>query len=221
MQLDPGGKISILLDGATISYVDRKPKGNEKAPCCSPTKYRCKSMENGITRCTTVRRKKLCGNKCERFRYTLEKIYEKQKRKAERKRKREEKKVQTEKREKEPEREKEPMANTGEENSSEDSKHLFKSNSIIHNRHRKEQMESSEESSEESDYSDEEENEESAEKKKGEAGKMGFRIKEGQKLNHKQLDMLESALVSKRREKSTNPLCKSSMFKSASIISHM
>ena len=82
-------------------------------------------------------------------------------------------------------------------------------------------MESSEESSEESDYSDEEENEESAEKKKGEAGKMGFRIKEGQKLNHKQLDMLESALVSKRREKSTNPACKSSMFKSASIISHM
>ena len=179
-------------------------------------------MKNGITRCTTVRRKKLCGNKCERFRYTLEKIYEKQKRKAERKRKWEEKKVQTE--EAKPEREKEPIANTGEENSSEDSKHLFKSNSIINNRHRKEQMESSEESSEESDYSDEEENEESAEKKKGEAGKMGFRIKEGQKLNHKQLDMLESALVSKRREKSTNPACsinKSSMFKSASIISHM
>ena len=103
-------------------------------------------MENGITRCTTVRRKKLCGNKCERFRYTLERIYEKQKRKAERKREREaerkrkreaerewkreaerkrkREKVQTE--EAKPEREKEPIANTGEENSSEDSKHLFK-----------------------------------------------------------------------------------------------
>ena len=35
---------------------------------------------------------------------------------------------------------------------------------------------------------------------------MGFRVKKGQQLNHKDLDMMES--VSKVRETSTNPLCK-------------
>ena len=56
-----------------------------------------------------------------------------------------------------------------------------------------------------SDYSDEEESQEK--KVQGGGGvKMGLRLKKGQKLSHKQLDLLESA--SKKRETSKNPLCK-------------
>ena len=58
--------------------------------------------------------------------------------------------------------------------------------------------------SNESEYSDEEE---SQEKKGGGGMKMGLRLKKGQKLSHKQLDILESA--SKKTERtSKNPLCK-------------
>ena len=57
--------------------------------------------------------------------------------------------------------------------------------------------------SNESEYSDEEE---SQEKKGGGGVKMGLRVKKGQKVSHKQLDLLESA--SKKWLTSKNPLCK-------------
>ena len=56
-----------------------------------------------------------------------------------------------------------------------------------------------------SDYSDEEESQEK--KVQGGGGvKMGLRVKKGQKVSHKQLDLLESA--SKKWLTSKNPLCK-------------
>ena len=57
--------------------------------------------------------------------------------------------------------------------------------------------------SNESEYSDEEE---SQEKKGGGGVKMGLRVIKGQKVSHKQLDLLESA--SKKWLTSKNPLCK-------------
>ena len=74
-------------------------------------------------------------------------------------------------------------------------------------REKKEESESFEEYGSSEEYSDEYEDQDTAKKNApSEQGEMGMRVKKGQKLTSKQLKMIESA--TKKREKSTNPLCK-------------
>ena len=87
-----------------------RPKKNEQAPCCSPTKLikphfrkkqRCKTERNGksVKQCTTITGTKVCGEDCITLIGSLEALSEKHQRKQNReamqRKKRKEEKVPT------------------------------------------------------------------------------------------------------------------------------
>jgi len=205
---DKQGKASVMLHGYTYTYMHRTPKKGQKGPCCRPTKQKCRRDNNLRNVCKTKSGRTKCGDGCTRLIQALEGLQ----RKEERRKKEEEEKLR---------KAKLMQQNTGKET---------------------EESESFEEYSSEEEYSDE--SQDTARKaipaqrspyakKKGEnvfrrsetkqdkhpgGGGKGLRVKKGQKLSHKQLNMLESA--SKVRRTSTNPLCKEkpNLFRSRQIL---
>ena len=214
----PPGKVSFLRNGYTYSHEDRPKKVGQKGPCCRPTKTKCTPTNKCVkTNCKRVNRcdkqigKTRCGTECTKLINKLKRLQMFEQKRNAKEKKAEEKKAEKKKAEKKEAEEKEAEERKAQP--------MFRSRSVGRLRPRKAKPKIEEETTEsfenyseeseseydsESDYSDEEESQE----KKGDGGvEMGLRLKKGQKLSHKQLDILESA--SKKTERtSKNPLCK-------------
>jgi len=193
------GKASVMIDGYTYSYVDREPKKGQKGPCCRPTKQQCHQDNKLRNICKTKSGKTKCGAECTRLIQALEGLQRKEERKKRRKKEKELEKAK-----------------------------------LMQNSKKPGSEESESESFEEYSYSDEETEKKEVPKqsrayaKRGDfrrseakqdgGGGMGMRLKKGQKLSQKQLNMLESA--SQVRKTSTNPLCKekTNVFRSRQIL---
>ena len=192
------GKASVMLHGYTYTYMHRKPRKGQKGPCCRPTKQKCRRDNNLRNVCKTKSGRTKCGEGCTRLIEALEGLQ----RKEQMKKKKKEEKLKKAK----------LMQNLGQKPG-----------------RQTEDSESFEEySSESEEYSDEYQDTAKKEippksapyaKKRGDpnvfrrsetkqegGSNMGLRVKKGQKLSQKQLNMLESA--SQVRKTSTNPLCK-------------
>jgi len=204
------GKASVMLHGYTYTYMHRKPRKGQKGPCCRPTKQKCRRDNNLRNVCKTKSGRTKCGEGCTRLIEALEGLQ----RKEQMKKKKKEEKLKKAK----------LMQNLGQKPG-----------------RQTEDSESFEEySSESEEYSDEYQDTAKKEiptqsrpyaKKRGDpnvfrrsetkqegGSNMGLRVKKGQKLSQKQLNMLESA--SQVRKTSTNPLCKEkpNLFRSRQIL---
>ena len=175
---------SVLMNGYTYSYAYTESKNGKN--CCRPTKQKCKKNADLEDVCTTFKGKILCGKKCKGVVKALEKLQqreEKKKKKNEEKKKREEKKKMLEM-----QKSKKFITPTSNESFKQYSSEIS------------EEYKSAESFDE---YSDEYSEEEGS--KEDESGK-GLKVKEGRKLNHKELKLIETA--SSLRAKSKNPKCK-------------
>ena len=225
------GIARVLINGFTYSYINKKSKNGEK--CCRPVKSKCQPDETTIFTgkivCKITRGEIKCGKGCTRIIKALEKLErrEKKKKRGEKKKKRGDKKEKIKKEKKKENKIKNEKTKKEKIKKRKEKKHhksvphkksrsgLFRSGPV--NRNHQEQVTPNYEGKTVEEYSHEDKpcpyeeygNHEIDEEKDGYGGegRKGLKVKEGQKLTHKQLQMLETVAEEKQREP-TNPLCK-------------
>ena len=199
------GKASVMLHGYTYTYVSRKPKKGQTGPCCRPTKQKCRKDKKSRNICKTTSGRTKCGGGCTRLIKALEGLQRKEERKMERRRK---KKLETailKQKARKPES-KESESESFEEYSSEEEEY---SNEEYQETGKKKEVPKQKQPYAKKGGPPDFRRSQTLKKQDKQPGGgegMGLRVKKGQKLNHKQLNMLESA--SELRKTSTNPLCK-------------
>ena len=202
------GFASVLINGYTYSYVYKDPRNGEK--CCRPIKSKCeweeiivqnlftKKMPKRRDTCKITRGDILCGKRCTRIKKALEKLQR-----------------EVEGREKE---EKE-RTEEGKEEEKESKEALKPHSSEDERKEEDNQSNEKEKEREEKDKKGKEGREKERERKEKEGqrdyveihaapgGAKGLEVKKGQKLSHRQLQMIETAAEEKETQ-SRNPLCR-------------